>query len=224
MIDYDIFIDFDRTMYDSDRLYREIYLICENYGLKRSILEESYNKYFQEPVLFNVISLIKYAAQEVGILAGELLQSITDLILFKGNNFVYKDVFNTLGYLTETSNSIRLITYGDVLFQEMKINGSGLKDQFKDIIITNQYKWLHENLSKNSKKIIIDDNPREISKYRYYYDSAILIEVKRVNTKYYNKISGSADIVINDMNWINIKKQLDNKFYMNMNHSIDNIR
>lgn len=197
---YDVFIDFDRTLYNSDQLYNMICKICNGYGLTMDHLDYCYEKCFESPILFNYITLIKYAANAFDLPSESILKEVRKLIMYHGTQFVYKDSFLILDYFSKIDKLPYLITYGDIQFQEMKIAGSRLQKYFKDIIITNEYKWLHKIFS-NRNIIIIDDNPREISSFREHYPKSLLIEIKRDGTKYCDQISGKADYMFTHLDF-----------------------
>lgn len=177
------YIDFDNTLFNTVDFYNDLEIIMKNYG----ITSEMIDKYSNFNKLFSPIKLVNYCIEKYHI-NNEILNEINNHFK-KANDYNYNDIDNFLVSIKKKGNRLVLLTYGNYLYQDLKIKNSGLAKYFDEIIITEKEKDTLELDFKNG--IFIDDNPTVISKLLLKNPYKI-IRIKRKNNRYSN-------IVINNM-------------------------
>lgn len=177
MIIIKIYIDFDGTLFNSNKLYHEFI----NLFTKQNIEEEN---------IKNFINRIYKNSKNFDIIAKKLIDKynlnsniLKDLEKLYSKDLVFKDVIPFLEKYHQKYDLI-LLTLGTKKYQLKKINISNLSKYFKDIIITNNDK---SKLNIDyTKGIFIDNNPLELKKF-YNSKASNLIRIKR-NIDKYSKI------------------------------------
>jgi len=169
-----IYIDFDGTLFNSTKLYKEFIKIFNKYNIKKEYIENYFNKEYQKEKNFDTIS--KKIIKE-----NNLNTSIyKELNNIYSNNLIFKD---TIPFLKKYSKKYDLIllTLGTKSYQEKKIKSTNISKYFKEIIITNKDK---SKLNIDySNGIFIDNNPFELKKF-YHSNAKYLIRIKRKSDKY----------------------------------------
>lgn len=172
-----IYIDFDGTLFNTDRYINDFIRIFNEYGINKSKFDNVKKTLFNDKELFNINAIIDYFINKYNI-DYELKNKINLLL---NNSYVFYDVVDSLKNLINFGYELCLLSYGDYNFQKMKIYSSGLSEIFKEIIITEKDKSRLDLDYKNS--IFIDNNPIEIEKL-YNSGAKKIIRVKRDNDRY----------------------------------------
>lgn len=175
-----IYIDFDGTLFDTDKFYEDFLGICFKYKLNKEKIDLANKLLFPESYLFNMDKLIDYLIKEYNI-SFSFKNEVNNLF---SNKYVFPDVISSLEVLKNKYELI-ILTYGEYNYQNKKIEKSSLKDYFKDIIITDKIKSTLDNVDyKNS--IFIDNNPKEIKRF-IEVGSLKVIRIRREFDKYSKK-------------------------------------
>lgn len=181
-----LYIDFDGTLYDSDKLTLMFIDICEKYSLTKADEEQAEAEVFDERYLFDLDIVAEYMHQKHN-LPIEFLNDVKELYL---DSNIYKDIIVPLEKIKDKYELI-ILTYGDLSHQQQKIEISKLSKYFKDIIITETDKSkLTEVDYKNG--IFIDNNPYQIEKLLTAGASRV-IRIRRPIDKY-SKIDLNKDV------------------------------
>ena len=170
-----IYIDFDSTLYDTNKLYKEFINIFKRNNIKEIQIKElmkskEYIKTKSFDILANII-IKKYNLNK------EIYNEIDKIY---SQDLVFKDVIPFLEKYYQKYDLI-LLTFGTKKFQEKKIKSSNLNKYFKDIIITNKDKSKLNIDYING--VFIDNNPNELKKF-YNSKATKLIRIKRDTDKY----------------------------------------
>ena len=171
-----LYIDFDGTLYDTDRLFKDFIKVCNSYGVTDDMFCEAQEYFFSKNKLFNIEPVIKYLVEEYNI-----IDSIYDDIdnLFN-SSYLFEDVLDGLKELIDQGHELYVLTYGNFEFQKRKIEGSKIKDYFKDIIITEFDKT--KLVLDKTNSIFVDNNPKEIC--QLYNSGYNVIRIRRDTDKY----------------------------------------
>lgn len=172
-----IYIDFDGTLFDTDKYMSDFMDIFNQYGINSVIFDEVRANLFNDEKLFNLDIIIDYFIEKYNVDI-ELKYKIDNLLT---NSYVYPEVIDCLNILINSGFELYLLTYGDALFQLKKIEASNLSGYFKGIIITDKDKSELNLDYKNS--IFIDNNPIVIEKL-YESKAKKLIRIKRKSDRY----------------------------------------
>lgn len=172
-----LYVDFDGTLFDTDKYINDIMTIFNEYGINDKIFNETKNILFNEHELFNLDKIINYFIQSYNIDV-ELKTKIDNLL---NKSYLYSEVINCLDILINSGYDLYLFTYGDYNFQSMKIEASGISKYFKDIIITDKDK---SQLNLDYKNIIFIDNNPYVIKNLSYTSTKNIIRIKRNSDRY----------------------------------------
>ena len=84
-----IYLDFDRTIYDTDSLYKDMNEVIKKYGINLEQFEKTKREIFDEPILFNYFKVVEYICNHNNI----PLKIIDELqyIINNGDKYVYND-------------------------------------------------------------------------------------------------------------------------------------
>lgn len=175
-----VYIDFDGTLFDTDRYTKDFMNIFHEYDINEEIFDETKKILFNENKLFNINVIIDYFIEKYDIDI-QLRRKIDDLL---NHSYIYSDVLDCLNMLVNNGYELYLLTYGDKDFQKMKIDASNISKYFKEIIITEKDKSKLNLNYKNS--IFIDNNPIEIESFCNSKAKSV-IRIRR-NSDRYSKI------------------------------------
>lgn len=183
----EIYIDFDSTLFDTSKFYREYLNICNKNGISDEEVTLARKKLFNDNNLFNMDVITKYFIKKFD-LKDKMLEEVK--LLFT-DEFVYDDVIPSLEKLSKKYKLI-LLTYGDKKYQLDKINASKLKKYFKKIIISNKSK---DSLDIDySNGIFIDNSPEEVEKF-YKRNPKKVIRIRRENEEMSKKDTSIKEIL-----------------------------
>lgn len=168
-----IYLDFDGTLFNTDKFYQDYLNLFQEYGLDEDLINNIKLELFKT-TKFNLDILTNYLVKEYN-LDNNILLKVNNLY---NSSYVFKDV---IPFLEKYKNlEINLLTYGEYNYQLKKINGSKLSKYFQDIIITDKDKSKLNLDYKNS--IFIDNNPSEIEKFLRVSNN--VIRIRRGEDKY----------------------------------------
>lgn len=177
-----MYIDFDRTLYDTDKLYRDMFKIINSYGITEKMFEDYKNEFFCKPILFNYIKLIKYICRKENIDYNIILELLN--LVQNGEKYLYSDSYDFIKKMKRDNYNVSLLTYGDSNFQMLKVTPLKICDIIDTIIISSDYKF---NLNLDyENSLFIDDNPRDLLGFANK-GARKIIRIKRENTKYCNE-------------------------------------
>lgn len=172
-----IYIDFDGTLFNTDKYTNDFMHIFNEYGIDNNIFDEVKKELFNNENLFNLDSIMDYLIDKYNIDIG-IKEKIYKLL---DTSYVYPEVKDCLNTLISYGYDLCMLTYGDNSFQNMKINSSNISKYFNEIIITDKDKSELNIDYRNS--IFIDNNPLEIEKF-CGSKAKIVIRIRRDNDRY----------------------------------------
>lgn len=172
-----IYIDFDGTLFNSDKFYQDFINILEKYNLNQEEIEKIKQDLFDSLNLFNLETLLIFLIDKYNL----PLNIKDDVSLLYNSSYVYKDILPCLDKLKDSYELI-LLTYGNKIYQDKKIKCSKLSKYFSDIIITETDKSNLLNIDYLNS-IFIDNNPKEINKFLLKKCDKV-IRIRRNDDKY----------------------------------------
>lgn len=167
-----IYIDFDGTLFNTDKFYQDYLVILNKYNISSFEIEKMKKELFTNR-RFNLDILTDYIISKYNI--KNLKQEVESLY---NNSYVFEDV---IPFLEKYKNyNLILLTLGDIDYQNRKIESSNLSKYFQDIIITDVDK---SQLDINYKdNLFIDNNPKELIKFQN--NGGKIIRIRRIEDKY----------------------------------------
>lgn len=203
-----IVVDFDRTVFASDALYRHLYTLCERRGIRSEDLPLHLGLVHPEKRLFSFFALLQQSGKVKPDQLAMILREIRGYILENAWRYVFPDVKPFLSAAVRAGSKIHILTYGDVEFQLTKFLGSGLQASCNSVTVITEHKWLCGSLFSGEATLFLDDNPRNVDKVKGQYPHVTVVEVKRPGTKYESAHSNLADMQVSQLTWpIRIRKQ-----------------
>lgn len=174
-----IYIDFDGTIYNSQKLVHKFITILKKYNIDENFINEH--------IIKENNNSIYNQNKNLDILTNEIIkQNNLDKSILKEINDIYsKDLIfeDSISFLEKyyQKYDLILLTLGEQSYQLKKINSCNINKYFKDIIITNQNKS-KLNIDYHNG-IFIDNNPLELEKFKKA-NANNLIRIKRESDKY----------------------------------------
>ena len=167
-----IYIDFDGTLFNTDKFYQDYLDILNKYNISSLEIDEMKKELFTNR-RFNLDILTYYIISKYNI--KNLKQEVEFLY---NNSYVFEDV---IPFLEKYKNyNLILLTLGDIDYQNRKIESSNLSKYFQDIIITDVDK---SQLDINYKdNLFIDNNPKELIKFQNR--GGKILRIRRIDDKY----------------------------------------
>ena len=150
-----LYVDFDGTLFDSNRFLNDIYLLLDKYSIKKELFikyKENCHNGFNPYTILNDI--------EKEITFSKKIYEDLDNSLANSKNYLYEDAIVFLKFAKERGYKIIIFTRGNKQYQELKIINSKINKYYDDLIITLKHKGELDIDYKNS--IFIDDNITEI--------------------------------------------------------------
>ena len=134
-----IYLDFDRTIYDTDSLYKDMNEVIKKYGINLEQFEKTKREIFEEPILFNYFKVVEYICNHNNI----SLKVIDELeyIINNVDKYIYNDVENFIKIVKYKGYTVNILTYGDSSFQLKKLSKLKICDMIDNIFITGKYKF-----------------------------------------------------------------------------------
>ena len=171
------YIDFDSTLFDSDKYFHELYVICEKYKISRLELDKITNSIFKSHKDFFIDDLLKYLIEEKHVDRNVK----EDFKILENTSFLYEDSIIFLKAIQNKYNSI-LLTCGNISNQKKKINTCNIKEYFSKIIITPSNKSTVQEVDYENS-IFLDNNAKEVERF-VSAGAKRVIRIKRDTDKY----------------------------------------
>lgn len=194
-------VDFDRTVFDSDALYLDLYKLCEARGISRDFLDPALALVPPDNLLFNFFLMVQRSQQIEPDKIEKVVAEMQSYVREKGHLYIFDDSRKFLGAAIKANWNVIILTYGDIYFQLAKFIGSGLGSLCTSFIVTSKVKWSHLEIFKTSSVIFIDDNPKNIDEIKEKFPDIVAVEVKRKGTKYQCVLSRKANFLVNQLSW-----------------------
>lgn len=174
-----LYIDFDRTLFNSSRFLDEMCLLLEKYNISKKVFT-LYNSDF------NPYAVLRNLKETVD----QSIYNELDKVFLNCKKYLYRDAIPFLKYAKDCGYKVVIITKGDYEYQEKKIINSKIDNYYDELIITLKDKGELNLDYKNG--LFIDDNPKEIQSILKNNPREI-IRIKRKNNPY-SKIKLSRNI------------------------------
>lgn len=174
-----IFIDFDGTIYDTNKLRKEFYSLLESLGFNEADIVSAYKDECRDN-FFTAEGMLRRLHQIKNFDFDEIVQK-ERAIHDKNPSFLYEDTINFLKNIDREKYEVNLITLGNFEFQKFKVEKSEIKQYFDNIYYANVEKWeyLDNIVRRDEKFIIIDDREDTIYYIQHKYKNARAFKIVR---------------------------------------------
>ena len=190
------FIDFDDTLFNTKKFKDDLLKVFFNNGVTEKQFKDSY--YCIDSDLkpkYSPYLQIKKLEGELE-LDGKKLRSEFDIFIKKTKKYLFDDSMSFLKKIKKDSNYLVLLSYGECLFQKMKIDNSGVGKFFDQIIVTDEPKLnvilSHKKIDYFDKVFFVEDHPEQLDKAmrklesqeRKFSEKIEIIKISRSDGRY----------------------------------------
>ena len=194
-----VYIDFDGTLFDTDKLYENFCVLCNKSDVTNIEIEQARKQVVDEYGLYSLEKILTILEKKF-IFNEDFNKDFAGLF---SNKFVYSDVLVALDKLAKNYELI-ILTYSD-MYQWQKIEASGLKKYFANIIVTDKKKHLLDTIDyKNS--IFIDNRVEDLENF-YKVGAKEVYRIRRKSDKYSN-ISLNIKQIKEYINFLDLVKEI----------------
>ena len=185
-----VILDFDYTLFDAALLREAVGKVFLQNGVDRDLffrtLEESKKGQVDWKPFWQLELLKRY-----GVRTTEKIQREFERVVGDAHLFLYSD---TLPFLEKAkrSHSLKLLSYGEDAFQQMKIQGCRIGHYFDDIVITRNLVKDREakELAGKTKSVFVEDNPRALEAAKQHHPELVTIRIWRGGGAWKDEPSG----------------------------------
>ncbi|MCX6761496.1 MAG: hypothetical protein NTY33_01435 [Candidatus Moranbacteria bacterium] len=203
-----IFIDFDDVIFNTGK-FKEDFLnkVFIRNGATKADFTKTYYHFFKKNGQVDRYYDPKKQLKALGkkdYIRGDKLEKDFHIFMKNLKKYVFGDVAYFLKKISK--RDLFLISYGDPLFQKMKIEGTHTSKLFGEVILGKFRKMdLISNvvekhkLSQNDKIIVIDDLPKHLKKTKALKERLITFHLRRSEGRYKNLTCKYADYEVKNL-------------------------
>jgi FMN phosphatase YigB (HAD superfamily) len=180
-----IVLDFDHTLFDTEEFKQALQDRLAMFGVTIDQFNSNYRIVKEQLGHYDYQEHLRLLAQEEELDENDLLLSFNEII-GTANEFLFADTIEFLESLKAISKTeLYLLTFGQDKFQQAKVEASGIKPYFKEVVdtIDSKLKFFEKN-KEFQKAIFIDNRGKTIDLIKTKYPSVVSIWIKRENTPY----------------------------------------
>ncbi len=174
-----IFIDFDGTIFSTSRFKKDILHIFKCAGYSKEEIEKTYweeckdYRYSIEGNLKRLARICEYDKAKI--------DPMVERVYKKVRKYLYKDTIPFLRKINREKYKVNLLTLGDIGFQRLKFDHSGLEKLFDDIYVTENQKWnyLKDIVKREEDFVMIDDRVDTSEKIKENFPNSLPIRIFR---------------------------------------------
>jgi FMN phosphatase YigB (HAD superfamily) len=160
------FIDFDDTLFYTKEFKDDLIKVFFNNGISEKQFKDSYYCVDTETrPKYSPYTQIKKLEDEFGVDGKKLKYEFDDFIK-NAKNYLFDDSVGFLKEIRKSSNYLVLLSYGECLFQKMKIDNTDIGKSFDQIIVTDEKKLNvilgHKKINSFENVFFIEDHPEQL--------------------------------------------------------------
>ncbi len=187
----EVILDFDYTIFDAKKFKLALAKSLGKFGVSVSFFLKSYPLAVKKSrgqynyIYRKHIQLIKQKNPRLPeILAREALESV----IHKSNRYLYRDTLSFLQDLNERDFKLILVTHGNQAFQKQKLQHSGLKNYFANVILSSNLKMvtLKRIEHKFGRAFFISDHINELIQIKQHLPK--LIPIMKIGSHHSDEI------------------------------------
>lgn len=158
-----LFIDFDRTLFDTLRFWDDLDLaITKKFGLKKGSLTENYLSF---SVSNGDLRMVDYnmMIHNLGVSKKDLSLFLSKIIRLEINNYIYPDGIEFLMNIQSLSDKydVEILSYGNYEYQSLKMNNVPKLDHIKKYIVDEPKSIYIKRTFPDHRGLLVDDKPNQ---------------------------------------------------------------
>ena len=178
-----LYVDFDRTLFDTDGLEREVKKVRKRYGISDEMWKKYVKEYREEHnTLFNMYNIMYRICFNENI-NFKALNELNKTIVRKSNSFIFDDATKFIKKAKVLNLEVNMLSFGDYKFQVKKIVNTKISKRFDRIIITPENKFQIDDRVDYENGIFFDDNPKDVEGL-YERNPLGIYRIRREGVKY----------------------------------------
>ena len=178
-----LYVDFDRTIFDTDGLEMEVKKLRNDYGVSDAIWKKYVKEYRNShDTLFNMYNIMYIICLNENV-DFNILSGLDNIITNKSDSFIFEDAVDFINKAKILNLEINMLSFGDYKFQGKKIINTTISKQFDNIFITPINKFERDDLVYYKNGIFFDDNPKDVEGL-YERNPLDVIRIRRDGVKY----------------------------------------
>ncbi|MCW1929888.1 MAG: hypothetical protein KIH62_001065 [Candidatus Kerfeldbacteria bacterium] len=188
-----IFVDFDYTLCNTVLLKEDVVTVAREHGVELVDLPESRETYN----LIGHYTLRKHL--ERSQCPEEKIAAIEKDFFTRAPQWLYPDAVDFFQH--STKHQISVLSYGDVNFQQRKIEASGIAQLAHEVICTPDTKAdaLKKVLPANAEFMLIDDRAKHLNEVCEAFPNAKAVRIMRKESPYLAEITTCAVSLVDDL-------------------------
>lgn len=178
-----IILDFDHTLFDMQRMHQELISALDRIGIPEKMYKEAYSLETHWKV-FTVQGFANRLASKSGI-AQEIIEKTLWDVAKSSGHCLYPDVMEVCRELKSVGHTLILLSWGDEDWQGAKIEQSGVRSFFDEIVTITDLKADYLKGRGNGRPVVlVDDKPAELKSVQEARPDIQLVRMRRPNAKY----------------------------------------
>ncbi|MBU1074752.1 HAD hydrolase-like protein [Patescibacteria group bacterium] len=195
-----IVLDFDHTLFDTEKFKQALQGRLAMFGVTVDQFNSNYRIVKEQLGHYDYQEHLRLLAQEEELDENDLLLNFNEIVN-SANEFLFPDVLNFLESLKAISKSeLYLLTFGQDKFQQAKVEASGIRPYFKEVVDTVDSKLIFFDQNKKLQKAtFVDNRGKTIDQIKMKYPDVVAIWLKRENTPYDNENCKRMDFQVDSL-------------------------
>ncbi|MFA6272102.1 MAG: HAD family hydrolase [Patescibacteria group bacterium] len=189
-----IVLDFDHTLFDTEKFKQALQDRLAMFGVTGDQFNSNYRIVKERSGYYNYREHLRLLAQTEELDENDLLLNFNEIVN-SANEFLFPDTVDFLNALKSIPKSeLYLLTFGQDEFQQAKVEASGIKAYFREIIDTVESKLLYFDQNQDLQSaVFLDNRGKTIDQIKAKYSDIVAIWIKRENTPYDDEVCEKAD-------------------------------
>ncbi len=203
-----IFIDFDDVSFNTGKFVLDLKKVFAKHGIDEKIFAQSYLDY---PIRNKNGSLKKYDVyHHIDILENKIKVDVTNLrkdvdrLISGAKKYLFADVYDFVSFCGKSN--VYVVSYGDTQLQFDKMIHSGLPENVKNVLISDDLKSKgvaeiigKDRIKKSEAMYFLDDRIEQLEDVKKKFPRITTILVKRKQGRYNDAMNGFCDFEAGDL-------------------------
>lgn len=197
-----VFLDFDDVLFNTQSFLEHMQELFQKFGIPPSLFRTTYEALRAKggggsfPYHFD--THIKKIQESIGVNI-ESLRPAVKKFMGSTSQFVFPDAKDFLLFLRERGHEVYILSFGDVIFQQSKIENAGLKDLVTAMYITSTKKGdilQEQGITSLEEAVFFDDRVHFLEEVKGRFPNIKTVLVARPEGRFRDERSSLCDEMI----------------------------